>query len=213
MKNIHHHFIHHLRSYRTFNFLFFTFLFAITSFFVSCFNNKIHAEDLLEKAFEPAMNQETVINLWAGKNAVGNEILREWVGVNLNLGQWCELNWNIISKDDIESQMSNVNYTAGDPHVFCEQVLGWTWNATVINTTTEAPLIVRIAKFFLRITMVLAITMVIYNGIMWIIESSRGAEVKDAKKNITLIVVGILIALMSLMIINLISSITVSSLW
>lgn len=46
--------------------------------------------------------------------------------------------------------------------------------------------------------MVLAVTMVIFNGIMWIIESAKGAEVKDAKKNITLIVVGILIALMSL---------------
>jgi len=40
--------------------------------------------------------------------------------------------------------------------------------------------------------------MVIFNGIMWIIESSKGAEVKDAKKNITLIIAGILIALMSL---------------
>ena len=60
--------------------------------------------------------------------------------------------------------------------------------------------------------MVLAVTMVIFNGIMWIIESAKGVEVKDAKKNITLIVVGILIALMSLSIVNLISSFTISSL-
>jgi amino acid transporter len=54
--------------------------------------------------------------------------------------------------------------------------------------------------------------MVIFNGIMWIIESSKWSEVKDAKKNITLIIMGIIISLMSLGIINLISSLTVSSL-
>jgi hypothetical protein len=31
----------------------------------------------LEQAFEPAIQQETIINLGAGKNAVGNEFLRE----------------------------------------------------------------------------------------------------------------------------------------
>lgn len=65
----------------------------------------------------------------------------------------------------------------------------------------------------MRITMVLSVTMVIFNWIMWIIESAKWAEVKDAKKNIVLIVVGIIIALMSLSIINLITSLTVSSLW
>lgn len=85
MKKIHHHFIHHLRSYRTFNFLFFTFLFAITSLAISFLNNKIYAEDLLEKAFEPAKANETIIDLGAGKNAVGNEVLRQGVGVDVNL--------------------------------------------------------------------------------------------------------------------------------
>lgn len=88
--------------------------------------------------------------------------------------------------------------------------MGGDRDTTVLQT--EAPLIVRIAKFLLRITMVLAVTMVLFNGIMWIIESAKGGEVKDAKKNIILIVVGILIALISLGIINLVSSLTVSSL-
>jgi hypothetical protein len=93
---------------------------------------------------------------------------------------------------------------------FCQEVLWGDYYVDVVQK--EAPLIVRFAKFLLRITMILSVTMVIYNGIMWIIESSKWAEVKDAKKNISLIVVGILISLMSLGIINLISSITVSSL-
>jgi heme/copper-type cytochrome/quinol oxidase subunit 2 len=103
------------------------------------------------------------------------------------------------------------NDSEEDDREFCETILWWDYRVDIVQT--EAPLIVRIAKFFLRITMVLAVTMVIFNGIMWIIESAKWAEVKDAKKNITLIIVWILIALMSLGIINLISSLTVSSLW
>ncbi|MFA6256299.1 MAG: hypothetical protein WC606_03875 [Candidatus Absconditabacterales bacterium] len=212
MKKIHRQFISHLRSYRMFHFMFFTFVLLITSIVIHSVSNKIYAEDLLEQAFKPAMSNETIINLGAGKNAVGNEILRQGVGVDVNLGEGCMVNGNLIKKNDVNIQMNSVNYTAGDDHAFCQQILGGTWDATIAGITTEAPLIVRIAKFLLRITMVLAVTMVIFNGIMWIIESSKGAEVKDAKKNITLIVVGILIALMSLSIINLISSLTVSSL-
>lgn len=168
MKKLHHHFIYHLRSYRTFYFLFFTFLLLLVSIIIYFFSDKIYAAsqtDLLEQAFEPAITNETIINLWAGKNAVGNEILK-W---SINIDSW--------------------------------------------GFSSEAPLIVRIAKFILRITMVLSVTMVIFNGIMWIIESAKWGEVKDAKKNILLIIVGILISLMSLGIINLISSITISSLW
>lgn len=148
--------------------MFFTFFLCIVSWIIHIFSNNIYAVgDLLEQAFEPAMTNETIINLWNGKNAVGNEVFKQWVNVNI----W---SWPLIS--------------------------------------TEAPLIVRIAKFLLRITMVLSVTMVIFNGVMWIIESSKWWEVKDAKKNIILIISGILIALMSLGIINLIGSLTVSSL-
>lgn len=214
MKTSHGYFIHHLRSYRMFYFMFFTFVLLITSILIHTFWNSIYAawvqKDLLEQAFEPAIQQETIINLGAGKNAVGNEFLREWVNIQNNVGQWCFVNNERVGNNDLDTQMWAYNYTWSRED-FCSDVLGWDRDTTVLKT--EAPLIVRIAKFLLRITMVLAVTMVIFNGIMWIIESAKWAEVKDAKKNITLIVVGILIALMSLGIINLISSLTVSSLW
>jgi hypothetical protein len=213
MKKLHTHFIHHLRSYRTFNFMFFSFLLLITSFTIYFASNRLYAEnvqkDLLEQAFAPAMSNETIINLWQGKTAVGNEVLREGMNVQGNFWQWCFVNNDHISNADLSTQKTALWSTLGDRE-FCEQILGGDYDTTVLKT--EPPLIVRIAKFLLRITMILSVTMVIYNGIMWIIESSRWAEVKDAKKNITLIVVGILISLMSLMIINLISSITISSL-
>jgi len=214
--------------------MFFTFILLFTSIIIHSFSNKSYAEDLLEQAFEPAMSNETIINLGAGKNAVGNEILREWVWIQEDLWFGCFVNeqkidgqelkkmvcensfewtWdsNIWWDDCILPDWSTTTLTNDVKKPFCENILGGDWKVPLV--TTEAPLIVRIAKFLLRITMVLAVTMVIFNGIMWIIESSKGAEVKDAKKNITLIIAGILIALMSLWIINLISSLTVSSLW
>ncbi|HMS90676.1 MAG TPA: hypothetical protein PKC87_00435 [Candidatus Absconditabacterales bacterium] len=193
--------------------MFFTFLLFLTSGVFYIFNDSIYAQDLLEQAFEPAMSNETIINLGAGKNAVGNEILREGVGGEVSFGAGCNINGQKISNNDITTQKDEAGFV-GTEEAFCTNILGGEYNDNLIqgSLTTEAPLIVRIAKFLLRITMVLAVTMVIFNGVMWIIESSKGAEVKDAKKNITLIIVGILIALMSLGIINLISSITVSSL-
>lgn len=209
MKKTYNHFISHLRLYRTFHFMFFTFVLLVTSMVIYVFSDKIYAQDLLEKAFQPAMTNETIVNLWAGKNAVGNEILRQWVGVSDNLWIWCILNGQHISNADLQTQKTAAGYIWSDPD-FCQQILWWDQDVPVL--TSEPPLIVRIAKFMLRMTMVLSVTMVIFNGVMRIIESSKGGEVKDAKKNITLIIVGILISLMSLGIINLISSITVSSL-
>lgn len=213
MKKFNQKFISHLRSYRTFHFLFFTFILLITSVIIYIFNDKIYAQDLLEQAFQPAMTNETIINLWVGKNAVGNEILTQWVGVSVGIGPSCDINWQKISEWDIGNQKAAAWFGWDNP-TFCRNILWWTWSAAFIqgSTTTQAPLIVRVAKFLLRMTMVLSITMVIFNGIMWIIESSKWVDVKDAKKNIQLIVIGILISLLSLGIINLISSITVSSL-
>lgn len=172
-----------------------------------------HAEDLLQQAFSVAQSQETVINLGNTTNAVGNEVLRQWVNINASLMKWCVIGGKKTSFNAVTTQMQAVNYTAGDEAAFCTQVLGWTWDDQTISvtTSTQAPLIVRIAKRLLRITIVLSITMIIYNGIMYIVESAKGGEVKDATKNIGLIIWGILVALMSLWIINLISSITIST--
>ena len=54
--------------------------------------------------------------------------------------------------------------------------------------------------------------MVIYSGIMYIVEASKGAEVKEATNNLMYIVGGILLALMSLALVNLITSLSMSTL-
>jgi len=84
------------------------------------------------------------------------------------------------------------------------------WGDSLIQK--KAPLIVRIAKLLLRITIVLAVTMVLYNWILYIIQSAKWESPKDPQKNLINIWIGILLALASLWIINLISSLTISSL-
>lgn len=214
--------------------MFFTFFLVLVSAFFHFSDNNIHAADLLEQAFKPAMTNETIVNLWAGKNAVGNEVLRQWVVIQEDWGLGCFVQGNKVDGQELKKMVCENQYqwiwdskVGGDDctlpngslatisnnqkQPFCEEILWGDWKAAPI--IYEAPLIVRITKFLLRITMVLAVTMVIFNGIMWIIESAKWAEVKNAKQNIILIVVGIFIALMSLWIINLISSLTMSSLW
>lgn len=73
-------------------------------------------------------------------------------------------------------------------------------------------LIIQITKFLLRITMVFAVTMIIYNGILYVIKASKGENPKDILNNIIYIGVWILLALLSVIIIRLVSSIGTGSL-
>ncbi len=63
----------------------------------------------MEQAFQPAFTNETIINLWAGKNAVGNEILREWVGWEVSFGAGCDINGQKVSEGDITTQKMKQN--------------------------------------------------------------------------------------------------------
>lgn len=78
--------------------------------------------------------------------------------------------------------------------------------------TKRQSLIISVTKFILRMTVVLSVTMIIYNGIMYVIKSSKGENAKDVLKNLLYIGIGLLIALLSVVIIRLVSSIWASSL-
>lgn len=68
-------------------------------------------------------------------------------------------------------------------------------------------LLVQFSKFLLRLTIILSITMVIYNGVMYVVKASKGENPKEIYSNILYIVLGILLGLSSVVIIRLISSI------
>ena len=170
--------------------------------------------DIMEIMFEPAKSYEKIVDLGSDKNQVGNEIFKEstQLGIDINLDAVCTVNGQKISANDITDQAksNNYNWTNSD---YCEKILGGSYEKHIISgsSQTQAPLIVRITKFLLRITMVLAITMVLYNGILRIIESAKWAEVKDAQNNIIYIIAGILVSLSSVALINLVSSISTST--
>lgn len=191
-------------------FLLFTFgfstLFSSLSVIIS---NDVYAAELIEDAFMPARTQETIINLWLTKDAVGNEILRESVWWQSAFGQWCFVDGQRVSDSELDAKKVALWYpwTIQD---LCQNVLWWDWDVAAL--TKKPPLIVRITKFLLRLTIILSITMVIYSGIMYIIESSKWAEVKEATNSLMYIVGWVLLALMSLSLINLITSISVSTL-
>lgn len=117
----------------------------------------------MEQWFFPSRVQQQIINLGTNKQAVGNEILREWTNLGIDLNG--------------------------------------------VTLTPREPLIVRFTKFLLRMTIVLAITMTIFNGIKYI-AAAGGDGVAAARENLIYIAIGILIAMFSLAIIALINSLT-----
>lgn len=176
-------------------------------------NSSFAVRDIMDVMFQPAKWYEKIVDLWSTKNAVGNEVFKESTqfGVEDNFGQWCFVDNQYIPSETLENQIEESWYQ-WSTRSFCQDVLWWDMDISAFTSEKQAPLIVRITKFLLRITIVLSITMILYNGILRVVESAKGGDVKDAKNNIIYIVWGILLALSSVALINLISSLTLSSL-
>ena len=86
---------------------------------------------------------------------------------------------------------------------------------TVIEWSTEVgkwiknwpSIIVKVTRILLSFVIALSITMILYNGMQYIIQTWQWKDSKDLTKNIAYIVVWILIALFSVVIITLIQSV------
>ena len=91
-------------------------------------------------------------------------------------------------------------------------VLNWGSNIKIWKGITKRQsLIIEITRFIIRMTVLLAVPMLIYNGIQYTIKSSKGEHPKDIIPNIMYILAGIFLALSSVIIIRLASSIGMSS--
>lgn len=168
---------------------------AILSVGLVFMSKQIFAADLLERAFRQSKQYDQVINLGNNKNAVGNELFQAGTNiwwVNQNLGQGCFINW-VLNPDLWEQQ--------------CEAA-GGDFNVPVLDISTQDPLYVRITKFILRLTIILAITMVIFNGVKYVASAGDDGKAEEARKALINIGIWILIAMFSLTIVYLISSIT-----
>jgi hypothetical protein len=73
--------------------------------------------------------------------------------------------------------------------------------------TRQWSMIVSAMRLFLRVMLMLALTLIIYNWIMYVIKSSNWEETKDIFKRIIYISVWILLALLSVVIVRIVYSI------
>ncbi len=96
------------------------------------------------------------------------------------------------------------------------------WHAVLRQSTVferwtgfyqRAPLLVRIVKIILRLTIVLSVTMIIFYGVKFMIQVFNGSDYKSAgaKKDLINVFVWLLIALFSVTAVNLVVSIPKSS--
>ena len=119
-----------------------------------------------------------------------------------------DLLWNIFEvtkeNDTMLNLGENVN-TVWDKviHWSVEIWIGWDDSGAGIAT----PITVKITRLLLILTIALSVTMILYNWMIYIIETWQGKEWKSLIKNVILIVVGILVSLFSVVIINLIQSV------
>ncbi len=172
-------------------------------FFISWFSllNNVFWIDLMEEAFSPSMSYDTVINIWRNKKQVWDTVLREKTLIEAwdsPFQKACFLNW--ILQEWVDEN-------------WCLEIW-WERRKELIDIQSQAPLIVRIAKFLLRMTVVLSISMVIFNAIKYMTEVLWWKDRKSAesKKNLIYVAVWVIVALLSVSVINLIISVPKSSL-
>lgn len=126
--------------------------------------------------------------------------------------------WWISNAGDLLWQIMKPSYDHDTIITIWENV-DTVWNAiikwpTKVNTTTHGTnwsknnsIIVQITKILLSLVIALSITMILYNGMKYIIQTWQWSDSKWSTKNIIYIVVGILIALFSVVIITIIQSV------
>ena len=119
-----------------------------------------------------------------------------------------DLLWNIFEVTKENDTMLNLGENV---NTVWNKVINWSvemwigWDDSGIGMS--APITVKITRLLLILTIALSVTMILYNWMIYIIETWQGKEWKSLIKNVILIVVGILVSLFSVVIINLIQSI------
>ena len=173
--------------------------------------------DLLWQLVEPAYHEETMIWLWISKETVWRNVFK-WsteVGVDVYLEKKivtdengknvCRFTWCTELCLQKEEDLSSSD------RFFCKRQ--WKYETVETKLGLEAgyeqqpSLIVKVTRMLLILTIVLSVTMILYNGMMYIVKTWQWKEGKDVLKNIAYIIIWILIALFSVLIIRIIQSI------
>ena len=131
------------------------------------------------------------IFLFEWKTYAANDILYQIMQPSIDsdntidLGNNVQTVWNKVIKGSFEASIGWSD--------------AWVW--------MKASLIVKATRLLLILTIALSVTMILYNWMIYIIQTWQWKEWKSLMKNVLLIVIWILVALFSVVIINLIQSI------
>lgn len=129
---------------------------------------------------------------------------------------------NSYWRDILRDVFSDVNWENNWQLIYLWDTSQSVWHSTLRQQTSiwywsswrwtyqEAPVIVRIVKTILNITIVLAVPMIIFNSIKLMIQVFKAKSLKsaEAKKDLLNVVYWLLIALSSILIINIMVSAT-----
>ena len=122
-----------------------------------------------------------------------------------------DLLWQIVSVTKDNDTMLNVGENV---NTVWNKMIKWSVEVNIgwddAGAGISAPITIKITRLLLILTIALSVTMILYNWMIYIIETWQWKEWKSLIKNVILIVVGILISLFSVVIINLIQSIPTS---
>lgn len=201
-----------------------SFFFTLLIAFLWLCGSSSFAADLLDRAFQPARDLQQIINIGIGKNAVGNEVFRGSTSTDGSLGitKACYTIIPSIDEDDCKTkkwnweQKENTCYAtpaiAGATELTCAS-MGGDWVAvTFVSLTKNAPLVVRVTRTLLRVTIAVAIPIIIYIGIQIILTGINGWSIMDKIKELLNVIIGLLLALFAIGIVFLIQAISLYSL-
>lgn len=164
----------------------------------------VFAGDILTEAFRWSIQREQVINVGETKEAVWNTIFVWWQEVNVEV--W--LKDGVCVKDDKVIEVAGDDFEAKKTNCVA---LWWTHSKINLTANKKSPWIVRAVQILLRFLIIVSITMVIFNGIRYILAAGNADQAWTARKNLLSLGVWIILALSSISLIYLIQSFTNTS--
>jgi len=184
------------------------------------------ADDLLRQLFEPAIQTDNIIDMWENVNTVWENFFEWSIDIDL-LDVDTDLRFAIgeVVRDDHGNPLCGWGWkkktrpcpeecqiVSEDNKEKCRKE----WKRDFIEASyieasggiSRSPsLIVKATRLLLLLTITLSITMILWNGMSYIIQTWQWKEWKNLVKNIIYIVVWIFIALFSVIIITIIQSV------
>lgn len=119
-----------------------------------------------------------------------------------------DLLWQLMEP---AKRTENIIDLGTDVDTVWRHVIKWWYEIDIdtgwIGAQTDPSIIVKATRLLLSLVIALSITMILYNWMMYIIQTWQWKEAKDLTKNIAFIVVWILISLFSVVIITLLQSV------